>query len=218
MSEEPDERSREAERILVNFYEYSAEITGGILCATTSYAMRRANFTQFPFVFSGFTIMLAHGVTNIIVNIFPDPDDSCLHKFNNCFAMMTASTPIALLNMELCLSYKIDKIIAFTPVFASMFQILMKTIDSPHSGHFLDVLMIGNIASITVFSMLMNNVWLSHLSMFYALNHLLLYNLKEKKRSVDVGEKYRNINKRNVKNIALSLISIVTLFSLKCCC
>lgn len=218
MSEDSEDRSKEAERILVSFYEYSAEITGGILCATTSYAMRRANFTQFPLVFSGFTIMLAHGVTNIIVNIFPDPDDSCLHKFNNCFAMMTASTPIALLSMELCLSYKMDKIIAFIPVFSSMFQILMKSIDSQHSEHFLDVIMIGNIASITAFSILMNNVWLSHLSMFYGLNHLLLYNLKEKKRGVSVDEKYKNINKRNVKNIALSLINIITLFSLNCCC
>lgn len=186
-------------------YMYTPTIISLILSGTSAFAIKNTSFESNPLVLGGFSLLLSHGLLGVF--LYGHPKHSSLHRLHRIYSLSTlfvTATPLALLNTELCLKYNINYQTSYGHLFSSIIPILMNAFTPRNHEKILDLIMLGNIASLGYLSILYDNYWMIGLTFICGINHFVL------NRLADVYD----VQKANLTTIGFSLFNIMALNSI----
>lgn len=181
---------------------YSYSLSTLALCGTAGFGISRCEFEKNPFVATGFTLLLGHGMLGALVsNHKVTASDWHLNLIYEFSTLFIRTAPIALFNAQLGFEQSGDYLRAI-----SYFHIASPFIPVI-SDKTLTHVMIMNCGTLCYFSYIESDFWHIALATLYAINNFVIYGYAEKHDYPVDGSMLR----RTMGKFVTSLANLITL-------
>lgn len=158
---------------------YATGLAHIALCGATGWALHAIDYEKSPFAYGCFAFLLGHGLLGVLRHTHPHVLKH-VEQIYRYTRLLVQTTPIALITTQLSLNLNEPIEYAYAHAATAFLPTICELALPEHNDHAVDVVMLGNVASLSYLAVMNEKYWAMGLAVLSTLNHFCYKPISER--------------------------------------